>query len=312
MENTNIAFFGEDHNSQIILKKLIRYCKNSSKYTLSLIITTRPKPKGRKRIEESNPIEKIANRHNINIHYYSPKHDEMSKLIDTINSRKIKLAILTSFGHILPPILLRAFSRGIINLHPSLLPQYRGATPVQHALALGDTTTGVTLFTLDKDIDKGTILAQKDHKISENDTYTSLSRKLFDLGASLLEQVLDNTVMPLKLNKYPHQNIVFTKTLKRKDGYIKWTTLLALLNNENTIFTKNQFLNLYLVRNSTYSGALRSLIQALNPWPGVWTDADTKKGLIRIKLTQIDPQLMVHLANKPKPITWSEFSNNYL
>lgn len=312
MKNTNIAFFGEDHNSQIILERLIKYCTNSTKYNLTAIITTQPKPEEKNNSTEPNPVTKLAKTHKIKILYYSSKDNEMSKLINLLNKENTHLAVLTSFGHILPTKLLNAFSLGIINIHPSLLPQYRGATPVQHAIALGDTTTGVTLFTLDEDIDKGITLAQENYSITDSDTYPTLSKKLFSLGADLLEQVLDNNLSPLELEKPPSQKLIFTRVFKRNDGFIEWEAILALLDNENTIFTTNPLLNKYLVKNSTYSGALKSLIRALNPWPGVWTDASIKKGSLRIKFVSTKPELMVHLAGKPNPITWKEFNKYYL
>lgn len=153
------------------------------------------------------------------------------------------LGVVADFGIIIQEKFIHSFPKGIINIHPSLLPLYRGPTPVQTTILNGDKITGVSIIQLDKLMDHGPILAQKEEAISPNDTAKSLYEKLFKEGTGLLSDVL---------RKYEHNNITptpqdhgkatFTKFLTREDGFID----LSSLDDNNKI-------------------------RAYYPWPGAWT-----------------------------------------
>jgi methionyl-tRNA formyltransferase len=163
---------------------------------------------------------------------------------------KADIGIVADFGIIIPQQIINSFPKGIINIHPSLLPKYRGPTPVQTAILNGDKTTGVSIILLDKLMDHGPILAQKETVIDSFDTTKTLYEKLFKQGALLLSQVLE---------KYEHNNVTaipqneaqvtFTKFLTKDDGFLD----LSILKNENEEL-KIDF-----------------LIRAYYPWPGAWT-----------------------------------------
>src|SRR6185503_10774343 len=117
-----------------------------------------------------------------------------------------------SFGLLLPKEALDLFPKGIINIHPSLLPQYRGAMPVQSALLNGDSATGVSIIKLDEEMDHGPLLAQETAEILPSDTSASLHDRLFEKGAELLTKILPEYINnKLKLTEQDHANATFTQ-----------------------------------------------------------------------------------------------------
>lgn len=310
----NIVFFGDDRYSSIVLQYLISYCQQSTIHDLAAIITTQPKPKGRNKIIEPNPVEKLARRQKIKVLYYSAKEPELNTLIQYIKDKNIELGVLTSFGHILSEKFLNTLSNGIINIHPSLLPQYRGSTPIQHALAMGDQVSGITLFTLTEQIDNGKILAQNQHPIEPSDNTLSLSTKLFEKGTELLIQILDSNLQPLTFPKLIQpKNPIYTRIFSRQNGFIEWGNFKLMIENKSIKTTKNNLINLRLKHNPSDSqNILYDLHRALHPWPGIWTETKTKKGKKRLKITQVKPNLLVQLEGKPNPVSWQEFKKYYL
>ena len=195
---------------------------------------------------------------------------------------KADMGIVADFGIIIPEQIINSFPKGMANIHPSILPKYRGPTPVQTAILNGDNITGVSIILLDKLMDHGPILAQKEEAIEPFDTAKTLYEKLFKQGALLLSQVLE---------KYEHNNITpkpqnetqatFTKFLTKEDGYINLTS--------NDIDRK---------------------IKAYFPWPGAWT---------KVKLSSTSGEKIVKLLpnNKVqveggKEMEYKDFINGYL
>jgi len=195
---------------------------------------------------------------------------------------KADMGIVADFGIIIPEQIINSFPKGMANIHPSILPKYRGPTPVQTAILNGDNITGVSIILLDKLMDHGPILAQKEDAIEPFDTAKTLYEKLFKQGALLLSQVLE---------KYEHNNITpkpqnetqatFTKFLTKEDGYINLTS--------NDIDRK---------------------IKAYFPWPGAWT---------KVKLSSTSGEKIVKLLpnNKVqveggKEMEYKDFINGYL
>ena len=158
------------------------------------------------------------------------------------------LGVVADFGLIIPEDTLKSFSMGIINVHPSLLPKYRGATPAQNAILNGDKKTGVTIIQLDKYVDHGPIIAQVEEEIKPEDTAKDLYERLFKKGALLLEKVLpilQTTNITLKPQN--HEEATFTKMLKKEDGFVD----LKKKSSEIDFFNR--------------------MVRAYYPWPGVWT-----------------------------------------
>jgi methionyl-tRNA formyltransferase len=203
--------------------------------------------------------------------------------IQQLQRIKAPVAVLADFGLIIPEEILNAFPKGIINLHPSLLPKYRGPTPVQTAILKGEKTTGISIIKLDKEIDHGPILGQEKEEILSNDTAETLYKKLFEKGASLLSNVLNKYFNDnLKLIAQEHDKATFTKPLTRRDGFIDMSSSLEIKN-------------------------LKLKIRAYYPWPGVWFKTKLNNTEKIIKLLPGDK---LQVEGK-KPMSYKDFLNGY-
>ncbi|MEK7160311.1 MAG: methionyl-tRNA formyltransferase [Patescibacteria group bacterium] len=226
-----IIFFGSSRYAVPVAEMLHTF------YSLALVITT----------EQGNQ-EAIP-------FYCKAKKIDCVKIIksaDLISSYKIggsgaSLGVVADFGLIIPPGVIDFFKFGIINIHPSLLPKYRGPSPVQSAILNGDSKTGVTIMQLDKYMDHGPILIQEEEGIAPNDTSKSLYERLFKIGAVLLQKTIQKLETEnLTPKEQDHENATFTKQLKRDDGFVDFKTV-----------SSKEFFD--------------RLIRAYYPWPGVWT-----------------------------------------
>jgi len=212
--------------------------------------------------------------------------NSLKENIDSVLKIKADIAVVADFGLIIPKKILNAYPKGIINIHPSLLPKYRGPSPVQTAILDGDNLTGVSIMKLDQEIDHGPILGQIQEKILDTDTAETLYESLFDMGADLLIKSLDKY-----FNKksepilQQHKNATFTKILTREDGYI----------NLSTIKTEKE------------KQKIERMIRAYYPWPGMWT----KKTLSgKEKIIKFLPENKIQVEGK-KPMTYKDFLNGY-
>jgi methionyl-tRNA formyltransferase len=167
-----------------------------------------------------------------------------------VESTLASIGIVADFGLLIPEQTMNVFEYGIINIHPSLLPKYRGPTPVQSAILNGDEVSGVTIIKLDKYLDHGPVIAQLEEEIKPSDTAKSLYERLFTIGAELLIKTLNryetSQVVFIPQN---HEHATFTKSLTRDDGYY----------DLKSIFSGRDF--------------FERMVRAYYPWPGVWSKA---------------------------------------
>ena len=267
----NVVFFG---SSKFVIPILEVLRKN---FDLKLVLTT-----------EKNPIDVVpAYCIKNNVEYLS-----VSTLSDpTINHELLtinsEVAILADFGLIIPKEILNIFPMGIINIHPSLLPKYRGPTPVQTAILNGEKETGVSIMKLDEEVDHGPILGQEKEEILDTDTSETLYKRLFEKGANLLLKSLPNylngNLKPVPQN---HKLVTFTNHLTRQDGYVD-------VSNEVTAVTKKDM--------------LERMIRAYFPWPGTWTKLRIANRELRIKFL---PENKIQVEGK-KPVSYKDFINGY-
>jgi methionyl-tRNA formyltransferase len=210
----DFCFLGNSHFSVIVLKTLLE-----QNFIPQLIITTSPKPVGRKQEITPNEVDTFSQEHNIKVLYGDHLKDE--NFINELKKEKIDCAILASFGKILPKHIIKIFPHGIINIHPSLLPKYRGPSPIQTALLNGDTETGTTLFIINEGIDNGPIIGQMHQEIEIQDNFNSLSEKLAILGGKLIinlgPQYIEGKVFVKPQKEY---EATFTNKFRREDGKI--------------------------------------------------------------------------------------------
>ena len=158
-----------------------------SKHKILSVVSNSPKALGRGLSQRLTPVGKLAN--DLDLKFLSADSLRNSELIDTIKILQADIFVVVAFK-ILPSSFLSLSKMGAMNLHASLLPKYRGAAPIQHALLNGDTQTGISTFLIDKDLDTGPILLQKEVPILPQDNFNTLSGKISNEGSSLILESL--------------------------------------------------------------------------------------------------------------------------
>ena len=241
-QQINIVFFGTPEFSINTLKELI-----SAHFNIIAVVTQPASAKHRSNKLIPSPVEEFANSLNIKI-FSQAKIDDY--LIDSLATLKPNLFVVVAYGNILPKKLLALPELGTINLHPSLLPKYRGPSPVQTALLEDETQTGVSIMFLDEKIDHGPILGQIVLPISNMDNAMTLNKRLFDQGAIFLKNTLLEYLQGAKTAiPQEHNNATFTKLIKKQDGLIDWSKPAELINRQ---------------------------IRAYQPWPGAYSVSQNK------------------------------------
>ncbi len=290
-----IVFFGTPLIGATVLEKLI-----TKGFKPQAVVTRPNKPAGRKQILTPPPVKVLAEKHQIKV-LQPPKLKDNPEFAKELAKLEPDLAIVAAYGQIIPKEILQIPKFGFLNVHPSLLPKYRGASPIQAAILDGAKITGVTIMVMDEELDHGPILAQQSLPIKDDDTTSTLSVKLATLGGELLGEILpvyltwkkqiaesqQKTVYSLFLppKEQNHQLATFTKMLKKEDGFID-------LNNPPSL------------------QELKQMIRAFHPWPGIYTKVPLKGQKLKIiKFLPGDPFLIQPEGGKP--LTINEFLNGY-
>ncbi len=205
------------------------------------------------------------------------------KIISEIKKLDPDLGIVADFGLIIPQELIDVFPYGILNIHPSLLPKYRGPTPVQTALLNGDAKTGLSIIKIDEELDHGPILYQEERIINPGETTPYLLKSLFERSAQVLVDVINNYIdEEITLHMQDDDQATYTNQLSKQDGYID-------INNPPNIDELNRKIN------------------ALAFWPGVWTKYTLSSKEVIVKL---HPGGIIHVEGK-KPMSYKDFKNGY-
>ena len=152
-------------------------------------VTQPDRPKGRGKRRTAPPVKILAEESKIPI--YQPERIRAQEAIETLQSVRAECAVVVAYGQILPKAFLDLFPLGVLNVHASLLPRYRGAAPIHRAILAGDALTGVTIMLLDPGMDTGPVLSKREVPIHEDDTFGTLHDKLGQAGADLLVETLD-------------------------------------------------------------------------------------------------------------------------
>ena len=178
-----IIFMGNSEIACPILNAL-----KKSKHQILSVVSNSPKALGRGLSYQYTPVGKLANK--LDLKLISVDSLKNKQFISTIEKLQADIFVVVAF-RILPSILLSLTNKGAMNLHASLLPKYRGAAPIQHAILNGDSETGISTFIIDKNLDTGPILLQKKISISNQDNFDTLSKKISDEGPVLILESLD-------------------------------------------------------------------------------------------------------------------------
>lgn len=211
----NWIFFGTDDFAVDTLAELNRHG-----WSPALVITTANTTHGRGLKLSPPPVKVWTEDHGLKT--LQPKTALETKTI--IQNLKPQFALVVAYGQILPAEIFALPKHGTINLHPSLLPKYRGPAPIQTAILNGDTETGVTVMVVDDKVDHGPIIVQKKYLLTGDETYDKLSSVLAKLGAELLaSSVPDWLAGKIKPVEQQHDQATFTKKITKEDGEIKLT-----------------------------------------------------------------------------------------
>ncbi len=236
---------------------------------------------------ENDPLINYCKLNNINFevngHLKYTKERSLEKDTQIFN-KDFDLGIVADYGVYIPNDVLSFYKKGILNIHPSLLPKFRGATPVQSAILSNEVKTGVTLIKIDNQIDHGSIISQKEYEIKKDYTSFDLLKKLFTLGALLLEE---------NLTQYFNGDLI---PKPQDDSKATFTR----------VFTKND--GLIDINNLPSKEKLSAMIKAFYPWPGVWTKVVLGKPPEKIVKFLPGNQIQVEGKN---PMSYKDFLNGY-
>lgn len=278
-----LIFFGTPDYVLPVLNSLNRY------HNIVAVVTQSPKSVGRKKILTYSAVDTWAHKRKI------------AKFYDFNNLPQADMGVCAAFGMIIPERVLNHFKYGILNIHPSLLPKYRGASPIQTAIVNGDSITGVTIIKMDQKMDHGPILTSFSENILDDDTFQSLRTRLFERSAEVLINLIDSySKNKIRLKTQDDNLASYCKMVEKQDGFVN-------LQTDNPKLIEAKF-------------------RAYSPWPGVWTyvqltannlQSTTKKRLKIIELTvdrsqsaiSVEPKI-VQLEGK-NPVSFKQFKNGY-
>jgi methionyl-tRNA formyltransferase len=220
----SIIFFGTPQFAATSLQALI-----DSNENIPLVITQPDKKSGRGRKISKPPVKILAEDNNIEL--VQPVSLTDNDLLERFHSISPEFIVVVAYGKILRENILGIPARGCINVHASLLPKYRGAAPIQWALINGESITGVTTMLMDKGMDTGDILLQKEMVIENNDTSDTLAERLAHAGAVLMSETIRG-LREDRIRPVPQQGTSSSApTLKKDDGKIDWGKDAMSLHN---------------------------------------------------------------------------------
>lgn len=229
------------------------------------VVTQPDRPAGRGRQPTPPPVKAVAESAGIPV--YQPKSLRSEAAAAPLHDWQPEMIVVAAFGQILKPHVLDLPPLGCINVHASLLPRWRGASPIQYALLAGDAETGVSLMRMDVGLDTGPVYVQEAIPIAVEETAASLHDKLAELGAAMigehLDKIADGTLAATAQND---AESTYAPMIKKEDGLLDWRQT---------------------------SQSLERRLRAMTPWPGAFT----YWGDQLLKILQAEPVNGHHLAN---------------
>lgn len=243
--DTKVIFFGTPDYSVPVMDALYK------NYKLVAVVTQAAKLVGRKQIRTFSPVDNWAHKRKIPV--FTSFEDQLPEA---------SFAVVASFGKIIPEKIIKHFPNGILNIHPSLLPKYRGASPIQYQIIDGIKETGVTIIKMDAKMDHGPIISQITDEIKDNDTNETLRKRLFEKSVEILMELLPNYLAG-KINpkEQNHDDATFTKMISREEGYVD-------LQKDDINLIDRKF-------------------RALSPWPGIFTSVKIDDRNLRLKILKM-------------------------
>jgi methionyl-tRNA formyltransferase len=280
---TRFVFFGSSRLSVIVLDEL-----ENLGFMPSVVVTTPDKPKGRKLAITPNPVKEWAQNREIKV--FDPEKLDTAFTHELKNS-ECDFFVVASYGKIIPSEIINLPKFKTLNIHPSLLPKYRGASPLPSAMIDDTKETGVTIMRLDEQMDHGPIVAQKKITVSEWPIYEDFEEMMAKEGAKLLALTIPAWLEgKIKETEQDHSAATYTKKISKEDGEID-------LNSD------------------PYSNFRK--IQAYHQWPQAFFFVDSGKKKIRVKITSAEfkaGKLMIKkvVPEGKKEMNYEAFMRGYL
>jgi methionyl-tRNA formyltransferase len=242
-----VVFFGTPEFAVPTLNALL-----SSRHVVAGVVSQPDRPRGRGQHLQPSPVKEVAA--NSHLPLLQPDRLRDAAFLSALTALRADLGVVAAYGKILSDAVLQVPRLGMINVHASLLPKYRGAAPIHRAVMAGDSMTGVTIMRVVKALDAGPMLARSSRPIEAEETSQEVERDLAQVGATLLVQVLDQlsggdvaeTPQDEGLATYAHK-------LQKRDGVIEW---------------------------SAAAKAIHDQIRGLHPWPHAFSDLDGARCLL--------------------------------
>lgn len=280
----NIAIAGSTQRTVICADAV----KNDPRFEIQWVLTPSPKILGRKKIVTENPLHSWANSHQIATVLLEQKIDVSIKE-NVLAQSPIDFLLVVDFGYLVPSWLLQLPSIAPLNIHPSLLPKWRGSSPGQFALLYGEKESAVTLMVMDEGLDSGAIVSQIPFAVDQNWTQNEYYQHSFALIQQQLATLISN-LADGKLSATPQPILSPTpiaRRLSREDGFVEWSLLDNLRIFGSDISKKYQLNTLLSEAYSAHQDIVSLIVaasHALSPWPGLWTIVTTSKGQTRMKI----------------------------
>ena len=216
----NIGFAGSDNFSLKILSGLAQIASDGS-LNLALVLTIPAKNQGRGKTLTETPISAFSKNNNLFIETIAPGTNIPDFLQDKISN--LDYLIVASFGYILDEGILSLPKNGCINVHPSLLPKWRGAAPIQRAIEAGDKVTGVSIMKMVLNLDAGPVWSILEQEIEKNDTYVDLEAKLVKVSLQMLRRFLKTPYDKITYNPQDDKTATYAKKILPNELKIDWT-----------------------------------------------------------------------------------------
>ncbi len=303
MNTVSVLFFGSTADSVIVLESLAGLRVPALAVSIAAVVTQPPRPVGRKRILTRTPVEEWATAHGIPCLSFPAADDkpwlfkDEQTVIDTLEAVHADLIVSASFGQKIPAKTISDARYGGLNIHPSVLPRWRGGDPVPWAILTGDRQTGVTVVSLSERFDEGLIYAQEKVPITGKDVSAPLRTRLFRMGAVLLNGILPDYVAGKTrgVKQHGHADEPRATRLSRELGYEPWETVTAAMTD------------------TAEAGRIERKWRAFHPWPGLWTTLHGKRvKLLDVRLVhgRLVP-VTVQMEGKQQ-VSWEQFGSAYL
>jgi methionyl-tRNA formyltransferase len=257
------VFFGSPTFAALVLKKMV----DAGNPPVALVCNP-DKPTGRKKVLTAPATKQLITNSNLPIKIYQPADKKELLTLPLALSAEADFGVVAAYALIIPDSLIKSFGLGLIGVHPSLLPKYRGASPIQSAILAGERVAGTTLFMLDSEVDHGPILASQQCEINDK-YYPELAEELAEASGNLLNQVLPRLIAgELPPVEQDHGAATSTRRFESQDAHIKPSDLRDAQEGD-----------------ITKAEEIHRKIRALNPEPGTFTSIDgVRTKLLRARI----------------------------